>query len=126
MLLLTILFTSVVDVSVRFFTSGEFLIFSKPLKTLVKKFDHPIPIIARIIIAIKTNMISVLTNYHHIYSKTAIKTKCVLFYLKVEYAHFCYNQILYGHYCLNDLLIHLLMISIESVWSTSFTKLVHL
>ena len=94
MLLLTILFTSVVDVSVRFFTSGEFLIFSKPLKTLVKKFDHPIPIIARIIIAIKTNMISVLTNSHHIYSKTGIKTKCVLFYLKVEYAYFHYTQML--------------------------------
>ena len=94
MLLLTILLTSVVDVSVRFFTSGEFLIFSKPLKTLVKKFDHPIPIIARIIIAIKTIMISVLTNYHHIYSKTAIKTKCVLFYLKVEYAYFYYSQML--------------------------------
>jgi hypothetical protein len=93
-LLLTILFTSVVDVSVRFFTSGEFLIFSKPLKTLVKKFDHPIPIIARIIIAIKTIMISVLTNYHHIYSKTAIKTTCVLFYFKVEYAYFYYNQML--------------------------------
>ena len=92
--MLTILFTSVVDVSVRFFTNGEFLIFSKPLKTLVKKFDHPIPIIARIIIAIKTIMISVLTNYHHMYSKTAIKTKCVLFYLKVEYTYFYYSQML--------------------------------
>ena len=88
------MFTSVVDVSVRFFTSGEFLIFSKPLKTLVKKFDHPIPIIARIIIAIKTNMISVLTNSHHIYSETGIKTKCVHFYLKVEYAYFHYTQML--------------------------------
>ena len=73
----TILLTSVVEDSVRFLTNGEFLIFSKPLKTLYKKFDQPIPIIARIIIAIKTNIISVLTNYHHKYSITVIKTNCV-------------------------------------------------
>jgi hypothetical protein len=78
MLLFTILLTSVVEDSVRFFTRGEFLIFSKPLKTLVKKLDQPIPIIARIIMAIKTNIISVLTNYHFIYSKTLIKTNSAI------------------------------------------------
>jgi hypothetical protein len=117
-LLLTILFTSVVDVSVRFFTSGEFLIFSKPLKTLVKKFDHPIPIIARIIIAIKTIMISVLTNYHHIYSKTAIKTKCVLFYSKVEYAYFYYNQMLL--WTLSKLFISLIINEIDKFCLVNF------
>ena len=73
-LLLTILFTSVFDVSVRFFTRGEFLTFSIPLKTLAKKFDQPIPIIASTITAIKNIIIMVLNNSSLLYRKTVIKS----------------------------------------------------
>ncbi len=73
-LLLTILFTSVFEVSVIFFTRGEFLTFSTPLKTLAKKFDQPIPIIAITITAIKNIIIMVLNNSSLLYRKTAIKS----------------------------------------------------
>jgi hypothetical protein len=80
-LLLTILLTCILDVSVRFLISGEFLTLSKPLKTLEIKFAHPIPIIARTITIIKNIIIMVLIISQNIYSKTIIKSNgiCQLF-----------------------------------------------
>jgi hypothetical protein len=77
-LLLTILFTSVFEVSVIFFMKGEFLTFSKPLKTLARKFDHPIPNIANTITIIKNIAIRAL-NSDNIYQTYYKNTFCLAF-----------------------------------------------
>jgi hypothetical protein len=55
---------------------GEFLTFSKPLKTLARKFDHPIPIIANTITIIKNIAIRAL-NSDNIYQNYYKNTFCL-------------------------------------------------